>query len=157
MRKFLFVLASTGSLTTMNAAIAQYAPGYYAPGYTARGYAPGYYVPGYTWRDQRERAMEDWRQWQYYEKQRTPNDATGRGSVGATVGTSNAVDSGFVGECAVGMSEETCRRRGQRYNPPNNATNSDATVGTNNAVDSGFVGECAIGMSEETCRRRGQR
>jgi hypothetical protein len=136
----------------MNAAIAQYAPGYYAPGY----YAPGYYAPGYRWRDQRERAMEDWRQWNY-EKQRTPNDATDRGSVGATFGTNNAVDTGFVGECAIGSSEETCRRRGQRYNPPNNATNSGATVGTNNAVDTGFVGECAIGSSEETCRRRGQR
>ena len=48
MRKFLFVLASTGSLATMNAAIAQYPPtGYYAPGYTA----PAYTAPGYMWRE----------------------------------------------------------------------------------------------------------
>jgi hypothetical protein len=128
MRKFLFVLASTGSLATMNAAIAQYAPGYYAPGYAPgyyapgyyapRYYAPGYYAPGYTWRDQRERSTEDWRQWQNYEIQRIPNDAADRGSVGATVGKNNAVDTGYVGECAIGMSEETCRRRGQKYNPP---------------------------------------
>jgi hypothetical protein len=102
MRKFLFVLASTGSLATMNVAIAQYpateyyatgnyVPGYYGPRYFARGYpwllpAPGYYAPG--------------------------------GSVGATVGTNNAGATGFVGECAKGFSEETCRRRGQTYNPP---------------------------------------
>ena len=149
MRKFLFVLASTGSLATMNAAIAQYpAPGYYAPGYTA---------PGYMWREQRlndERRtnpLQDRQLRELYEKQRPPNNATGSGSIGVT--DPNAVG----GECAKGFSEETCRRRGQTYNPPNNATNSGATVGTNNAIDAGFVGECAIGMSEETCRRRGQR
>jgi hypothetical protein len=108
MRKFLFVLASTGSLATMNAAIAQYAPGYYAPGY----YAPGYYAPGYTWRDRRERATEDWREWNY-EKQRTPDNAIGSGPIGP-LGNPDAVG----GECAKGMSEETCRRRGQKYNPP---------------------------------------
>ena len=102
MRKFLFVLASTGSLATMNVAIAQYpaseyyatgnyVPGYYGRRYYAPGY-PGYYAPGYY--------------------------APG-GSVGATVGTNNAGNTGFVGgECAKGFSEETCRRRGQKYNPP---------------------------------------
>ena len=102
MRKFLFVLASTGSLATVNVATAQYpaseyyANGYYVPGYYGRRYYapgyPGYYAPGYY--------------------------APG-GSVGATVGTNNAGDTGFVGgECAKGFSEETCRRRGQKYNPP---------------------------------------
>lgn len=102
MRKFLFVLASAGSLATINVAIAQYpaaefyAPGYYVPGYYgpryyARGY-PGYYAPGYY--------------------------APAGRSVGPTVGTNNAGDTGFVGECAKGFSEETCRRRGQKYNPP---------------------------------------
>ena len=52
------------------------------------------------------------------EKQRTTNDATYGATVGATVGTNKAVDTGFVGECAIGFSEETCRRRGQKYNPP---------------------------------------
>ena len=62
MRRFLFVLASTGSLATMNAAIAQYpATGYYAPGYTA----PGYTAPGYRWREQR-----------LNEEQRTSPDGT---------------------------------------------------------------------------------
>ena len=52
MRKLRFVLASTGSLATMNVAIAQYpatdfyATEYYVPGYYGRRYyAPGY--PGY--------------------------------------------------------------------------------------------------------------
>jgi hypothetical protein len=100
MRRFLFVLASTGSLATMNVAIAQYpatdfyATEYYVPGYYGRRYyAPGY--PGYY----------------------APSYYAPRGSVGATVGTNNAGE-GFVGECAIGSSEETCRRRGQKYNPP---------------------------------------
>ena len=112
MRKILFVLASTGSLATMNAATAQYpATGSYAPGY----YPPGYYNPrlyeGYSWR--RERAMEEWQQWQSHETQRTqrtPNNALS-GPIG--LGDPNAVG----GECAKGFSEETCRRRGQKYNP----------------------------------------
>jgi len=101
MRKFLFVLASTGSLATMNVAIAQYpateyyATGYYVPGY----YGPRYFARGYPWL-------------------LTPLATTPfGGSVGATVGTNNAGDTGFVGECAKGFSEETCRRRGQIYNP----------------------------------------
>ncbi len=100
MRKLRFVLASTGSLATMNVAIAQYpatdfyATEYYVPGYYGRRYyAPGY--PGYY----------------------APSYYAPRGSVGATVGTNNAGE-GFVGECAIGSSEETCRRRGQKYNPP---------------------------------------
>ena len=109
MRKFLFVLASTGSLATMNEAAAQYPPnGSYAPGY----YPPGYYNPrlygGYSWR--RERAMEEWQQWQSHETQRTPSNAL---SAPIGLGDPNAVG----GECAKGFSEETCRRRGQKYNP----------------------------------------
>jgi hypothetical protein len=112
MRKILFVLASTGSLATMNAAIAQYpatgyyatgyyVPGYYgrryyAPGYIAQYYAPGYYAPGDI----------------------APGYYGPGASAGATVGTNNAGNTGFVGECAIGPSEETCRRRGQKYNPP---------------------------------------
>jgi hypothetical protein len=114
MRKSLFVLASTGSLATMNAAIAQYVPGYYAPGY----YAPGYYAPGYTWRDRRERPTNDWLLWQNYEKQR--NNTIGSGSIDLTnpgsIGLTNPNAVG--GECAKGFSEETCRRRGEKYNPP---------------------------------------
>jgi hypothetical protein len=119
MRKFLFVLASTGSLATMNAAIAQYpatgyyATGYYVPGYYARRYyapgyiAPGYYAPGYYAPG-------------YYAPGYTPpgyyvpgyTNAIGSESIGVTDPT------GYVGECAIGSSEETCRRRGQKYNPP---------------------------------------
>jgi hypothetical protein len=111
MRKFLFVLASTGSLATMNAAIAQYpAPGYYAPGYTA----PGYTAPGYRWREQRlnEELRTNPQLRENYENQRTPNNTMGSGSIGLS-------DPNAVGrECAKGFSEETCRRRGQKYNPP---------------------------------------
>ena len=46
MRKILFVLASTGSLATMNVATAQYpASEYYATG----NYVPGYYGRRYVW------------------------------------------------------------------------------------------------------------
>jgi len=90
MRKFLFVLASTGSLATMNVAIVQYpatdyyATGYYVPGY----YGPRYYARGYPWL-------------------LSPLAATPPGgSVGATVGTNNAGNTGFVGECAKGFSED---------------------------------------------------
>ena len=122
MRKFLFVLPSTGSLAIIPA-VAQYvpppygvpvAPGYTAPGYTNPGYAPGYTAPGYMWREQRlnEERRTNPPPRENYEKQRTPNNAIGSGSIGIT--DPNAVG----GECAIGMSEETCRRRGQRYNPP---------------------------------------
>ena len=117
-------MAAAGGFTTVNAAIAQYAdtgygyyaPGYYLPGYyNPRFYAPGFYAPGYAWR--RERAIEEWRQWQYYETQRIPE----RGSpVGGTIGTNKTINTEYAGECAIGFSEETCRRRGQRYNPPKN-------------------------------------
>src|SRR5262245_6208850 len=179
------------------------APGYGAPGYVAPapGYvAPGYTNPGYTWREQRanedwrnntwreqrfdqdwrnnnwrtERANEDWRQRENYEKQRTPNNATDRGLVGATT------DTRYIGECAIGSSEENCRRSGQRYNPPNNADNkgrvgsdgtivsgagnkgpigSDATIinGADRPADRGYGGECPIGFPLETCRARGLR
>jgi hypothetical protein len=101
MRKFLFVLASIGSLATMNVAIAQYpATGYYATG----NYVPGYYGPRYFARGY---------PWLLAPLATTPLG----GSVGATVGTNNAGDTGFGGECAKGFSEETCRRRGQTYNP----------------------------------------
>jgi hypothetical protein len=111
MRKFLFVLASTASLATVNVAIAQYdatgsyAPGYYVPGY----YNPRFYGSGYSWR--RERAAEEWRQWQNPETQKKANNALS-GQIG--LGDPNAVG----GECAKGFSEETCRRRGQKYNGP---------------------------------------
>src|SRR5262245_43994757 len=133
MRKFLFVLASTAILAMTNTAKAQVywvfpgyafpayvfsgfvAPGFVAPGFVFPRYffprfafpryvfpvyvvptyiAPGYIAPGY----------QDWQQREYYEKLRCP--------IGISTDTRN------IGECAIGMSEETCRRRGQRYNPP---------------------------------------
>jgi len=107
MRKLLFVLASTGSLATMNVAIAQYpatdnyateyyVPGYYGRRYYAPGY-PGYYAPRYRWEERSAPQM--------------PNNALS-GPIG--LGDPNAVG----GECAKGFSEETCRRRGEKYNSP---------------------------------------
>ena len=149
MQKFLFVVASTATLAMINPAKAQgywVFPGYVFPGYIAPGYAfprfgflryvfpryvfpgyvappgyiappdyvapsyvapgyvappgyiapPGYVSPGY----------QDWQRREYYEKLRGP--------IGMTTDTRN------IGECAIGMSEETCRRRGQKYNPPKN-------------------------------------
>jgi hypothetical protein len=88
MRKFLFVLASA-TLTMISAAIAQYV-------------APPPTDP-----------LQDRQLREFYEKQRPLNNATGSGSVGVKDPTEN-----YVGECAIGSSEETCRRRGQKYNPP---------------------------------------
>jgi hypothetical protein len=89
MRKFLFVLASTATLTMISSAIAQYV-------------APPLTNP-----------LQDRQLREFYEKQRPLNNATGSGSVGVTDPTGN-----YVGQCAIGSSEETCRRRGQKYNPP---------------------------------------
>ena len=49
---------------------------------------------------------------EFYEKQRPLDNATGSGSIGTTDPTA------VGGECARGFSAETCRRRGQKYNPP---------------------------------------
>jgi hypothetical protein len=100
MRKFLFVFASTVTLITPS--VAQY--GYPAPGYTVPG-APNS-GPRYRWDERSAPQMPE-----NYEKQRTPNNALS-GTIG--LGDPNAVG----GECAKGFSEETCRRRGQKYNPP---------------------------------------
>ena len=111
MRNFLFVLASTATLTMKSPAIAQYvAP---PPGI---GVTPGYAPPGYRWREQRlneeQRTSPDGTLYESYERQRTPNNTIGSGSIGVT--DPNAVG----GECAKGFSEETCRRRGQKYKRP---------------------------------------
>src|SRR5262249_34459767 len=113
MRNLLFVLASTASFAIINPAIAQYvapAPGVgVGPGYTP---PPPPATPGYMWREQR--LNEDPRRSDSAAPQQlSPNNTTGGGSsVGVT--DPNAIG----GECAKGMSEETCRRRGQMYNPP---------------------------------------
>ena len=98
MRKFLFVFVSTVTLITP--AVAQIGGPAFPP-YIAPQYAP----PSYDWE------ARDVPQWPENEKQSTPNNALS-GTIG--LGDPNAVG----GECAKGFSEETCRRRGQKYNPP---------------------------------------
>jgi hypothetical protein len=97
MRKFLFVSASTVTLITP--AVAQIG-GQEFPGSSSD------YAPRYRWEDRSTPQMPE-----NYEKQATPNNALS-GPIG--LGDPNAVG----GECAKGFSEETCRRRGERYNPP---------------------------------------
>ena len=115
MRKFLLVLALTAIVAMVSPAVAQYvyrppgvAPGYIGPGYIA----PGYTAPGYRWREQRfiedPRTNNTVQDRPNDEQQRILNNATEGRSVGET----------DPGECAKGFSEETCRRRGQRYIPP---------------------------------------
>jgi len=111
-----------------------------APGYQWRDQRANTDWRNNTWREQRfnedwrnnnwrtQRAQEDWQQRGNLEKQRTPNNATETGYVGGvrpTAGTNNTPTEtnnnpteNYVGECAIGSSEETCRRRGQKYNPP---------------------------------------
>jgi len=98
MRKFLFVLASTVALVTSTGA--QYGYQAFPPNIVPE------YAPQYRWEDRPAPQMPD-----NHQNQETPNNALG-GRIG--LGNPNAVG----GECAVGMSEETCRRRGQTYNPP---------------------------------------
>jgi len=141
MSKFLFVLASTVTLAIVSPAVAQYvftppgvrvSPWYgFSPWYGISPWytAPGYTNRGYMWREQRfyidPRTNNAVQERQNYEQPRTLNN----------FGVTNP--NAGPGECAIGSSEETCRRR--------------ESVGEN------YVGECAIGFSEETCRRRGQK
>ena len=141
--KFLFVLASTVTLAIVSPAVAQYvftppgvrvSPWYgFSPWYGISPWytAPGYTNRGYMWREQRfymdprtNNAVQDR---QNYEQQRTlnnfgvtnPNAGPGECAIGSSEETCRRRESvGVVGECAIGFSEETCRRRGQRYNPP---------------------------------------
>ena len=112
-----------------------------APGYQWRDQRANTDWRNNTWREQRfnedwrnnnwrtQRAEEDWQQRGNLEKQRTPNNATGTGYVSGVTrpiaGTNNVPTEtnnnpaeNNAGECAIGSSEETCRRRGQTYNPP---------------------------------------
>jgi hypothetical protein len=151
MSKFLFVLASTATLVIVSPAVAQYAfvrPGIgigISPWYGAspwygigpwnstwysRWYSPWYTAPGYMWREQRvyidPNAVQER---QKYEQPRTlnnfgvtnPNAGPGECAIGSSEETCRRRESFGVtdpGECAIGFSEETCRRRGQKYNPP---------------------------------------
>ena len=157
MSKVLFVLASTVTLAIVSPAVAQYvfpppgigvspwygispqygvspwygiSPWYrVSPWYTA----PGYSARGYMWREQRfyidPRTSDAVQDRQNYEQPRTlnnfgvtnPNAGPGECAIGSSEETCRRRESFGVtdpGECALGFSEETCRRRGQKYNPP---------------------------------------
>ena len=98
MRKFLFVFASTVALITP--AVAELGGPAFPP------YMVPEYAPQYNWE---QRGVPQWPE--NDEKQRPQNNALS-GPIG--LGNPNAVG----GECARGFSEETCRRRGEKYNPP---------------------------------------
>ena len=145
MSKVLFVLASTATLAIVSPAVAQYvfpppgigvspwygiSPWYrVSPWYTA----PGYSARGYMWREQRfyidPRTSDAVQDRPNYQQPRTlnnfgvtnPNAGPGECAIGSSEETCRRRESFGVtdpGECALGFSEETCRRRGQKYNPP---------------------------------------
>jgi hypothetical protein len=120
MKKFALLSVSATILALVNPAVAQY--GLLPPGVWVDPFFPGYMSRSYRWREQR--LYGDWRRGYLYgdwrrgyivddkqarENYETPtilNSATGRRAITDP------------GECAIGFSEETCRRRGQKYNPP---------------------------------------
>ena len=145
-----------GYLPPVNPGVAV-APGYTAPGYTAPGYtAPRTATPGYMWREQRanddwrnntwreqrynddlrnnnwrtQRANEDWRQREIYEKQKTPNNATDRGYVGAAKATDRTNNNPAA----------TNNNPAATNNNPA-ATNNNPAATNNNPADRGYVGE----------------
>src|ERR1019366_1399788 len=112
MRNFLFILASTATLAIVDPAKAQmYLPPTNPSTAITRGYTAPSTTPGYNWREQR--ANDDWRQRENYEKQRTPNNAADRGYVGKPTDrtTNNPID-----------------------------TNENKTDTNNNPADKGYVG-----------------
>ena len=112
-KPFLFLLP-TATLVIVSPAVGQYVlppPGVWV------NPAPvlDYWSRGYRWREQRlygdprrnnNYIVEDRQLRENYETPNTLNNATVRRTVDDP------------GECAIGFSEETCRRRGQKYNPP---------------------------------------
>ena len=111
MRILLFVLASTAAFAVMNPAAAQYTA--YPAGPYGWGPPPPP-PPASDWREQRlnngwgaDAGQQPQRSQQ--PQQLSPNNAT------TGFGLTNPNAEG--GECAKGMSEETCRRRGEKYNP----------------------------------------
>lgn len=115
MKKFSLFSVSVTTLALVGPAVGQYVPP--PPGvWVNPNPAPGTMPPGYKWREQRpyedprrnSNIPQDRQPRENYETPSTLNNATGRGAVTDP------------GECAIGVSEETCRRRGQKYNPPKN-------------------------------------
>jgi len=111
MKKFSLLSVSVMVLAFVSPAVGQY--GAPPPGvWVTPNPTPGNTNPGYRWREQRSnedpRRNSNTLQQPSENPQRTPTIPTeGRAVTGP-------------GECATGMSEETCRRRGQQYIPPKN-------------------------------------
>src|SRR5262245_25682544 len=111
MRKFSLLLGSTVILALVGPAIGQYVPpppGVWVPQNPAPPAAPPVDTsPRYRQQEPQrpqsnDNSVQDTRRRE--QQQRSINETAGR----------QAID---PGECAVGMSEETCRRRGQNYTP----------------------------------------
>jgi len=109
MRKLSLLLSSTVTLALVGPAIGQYVPppnNYWVN--PNRAPPPVDTSPRYRQQEPQrpqpnENAVQDAQRRE--QQQRSLNETTGR----------QAID---PGECAVGMSEETCRRRGQQHIPP---------------------------------------
>jgi hypothetical protein len=120
MKKFALLLVSATILMIVSPAVAQYGP--WPPG--VWGYPvpfPGYMRRGYRWPESRGYR---WREWWLYEDWRRGyivDDKQVRENYETPPILYNPTARGAItdpGECAIGFSEETCRRRGQKYSPP---------------------------------------
>jgi hypothetical protein len=109
MKTVLLILTWIAIFALARPALAQY--GRWPPGVWA---GPGYIAPGIN-RGYR------WREYRFYEDPRRNGYIVQEKENIEQQIPNNAIKNRAItdpGECAVGFSEETCRRRGQRYNPP---------------------------------------
>jgi hypothetical protein len=129
MKKFALLSVSATILALVNPAVAQY--GLWPPGVQYGLWPPGVYrVPfGYMspsyedfgWR--RGYLYRDWRRGYLYGdwgRGYIVDDMQARENYGTPTILNNSTGRVVTdpGECAIGFSEETCRRRGQKYKPP---------------------------------------
>jgi len=113
MKMFSLLSVSVTTLALISPAVGQYVPP--PPGvWVNPNPAPGNTSPGYRWREQR--SYEDPRRNSNTLQDRQPAENSERTPSGPT--ERRVITD--PGECAIGVSEETCRRRGQKYNPLKN-------------------------------------
>ena len=112
MKNFALFSVSATIFVLVNPAVAQY--GLWPRGVWLHPIPPGYMIPSYRWRERR--LYEDWRRG-YIVDPRQVQESFEPPPILNNTGRRAVTD---PGECAIGFSEETCRRRGQKYNPPSN-------------------------------------